>query len=158
LGKRGPPPTDPKILKLRGTFRPHLHAHLAPPVRAPGQLDALPVPDWFNSELSTIWQRLLAALPRRLLGEIDRDLLACLVEAIDRHARASKALREAEAAPITDAIAEVIANLTKRVRQAGSDMRNTAQALGITPAARARISLPSSDPSDDPFRRFVQVA
>lgn len=158
MGHRGPPPSDPKVLKLRGTYRPHRHADLQPPIHAPGELAALSPPEWFGPELQAIWMRLLEAMPRRLLGAIDRDLLAVLVEATDRHARSSTALREAEAAPPTEASAEAIAHLTKRVRQAGADVRQTAQALGITPAARQRISVAPAPPeSTDPFRRFVAV-
>jgi P27 family predicted phage terminase small subunit len=157
MGKRGPSHTDPTLLRLRGTWRGDRHAHLVPPVRAPGELDTLPPPAWFSADMCRIWRNLLDAMPRRLLGRIDYSLLVVLVEAIDRHDRAAAALREMEAAPPTEATAAIVTGLIKRTRQAGSDMRATAQALGITPAARARTSLPSRPEPTDPFRKFVVV-
>jgi len=157
MGRRGPPPTDAKILRLRGTYRSDRHAQVRPPIRVPGKASEMQPPGWFNEELHAIWHRLLSAVPNELLGPIDADLLAVLCEAIHRHGQAVVALREVENAPTTTATAEVIANLTKRVRHAATDVRASAASLAITPAARARLSLPQSPEEERYLGRFVRI-
>jgi phage terminase small subunit len=140
MGLRGPPRQH-----LSGYYRPSRHDRQGLPVQAldavgkpPAGLDAASRRLWRETEASAFWLR-----------QVDRPLLLVYVEAVARWRRMVEA---AKSAPVDD-----IDKAQQRIRRAALDVRETARALALPPAARQRLTAEAEPDEGNPFMKFSVI-
>ena len=137
MGRRGPPKTPIRLLKLRGTYRPDRHAGPELPAAAPN------CPTWLSREAKAEWKRLAPMLVERVgLAVIDRAVLAVYCETFAEVHGLVMAIRKLR--PRDRAKHEP--HLARMRNDARAAMLRYATQLGLSPAARTGLKL---QPADD---------
>lgn len=143
-----------------------LHGIAPSPVERPKAPPGIPVPPtWLDQEGRAEWDRVAKGLDNMgILGTIDRAVLALYCETWSVWNRARRDLRAASSGR-QGAGTEVLVDGDKGrtvkspawqvYRDAATTLRELARELGLTPATRLRMELPTradDDPTaDDPF-------
>lgn len=151
MGARGPAPEPDRLRVLKGG-------------RARGQPHAVPdpgeVPDWLPGRAVEMWDRVVPELQR--LGLISRIDLAVLAEFCVQWALWRDSLDDIAAngptIPGARGRGERVKNPAVTVANGAADrMRSCAVQLGLTPAARLRMTLPDVDDQDEADQVFGRV-
>jgi phage terminase small subunit len=132
MGQRGPIPLEKKDKALRANTsgRPITEA-----VKAPGRI--LPAPAWMSDDQREVWKETVRHAPRNLLARIDAGILATYV--VHRHAYECIAAM-CEGKPWD------LARHADVLSKHQSAMLKASAALGLDPAARARLRIDSDAP------------
>jgi P27 family predicted phage terminase small subunit len=151
MGTRGPTPKPAWKRRLEGNpgKRPIKEAAKAPPGRPT-------CPTWLDEGAKAAWARLAPELEKLgLLTPLDRDCFAVYCQSYSAWAEAEQVLAEKGRFYVGPG-----AKLRERPEVAVVEraMKNTlmmAREFGMTPASRARLSLPPAEDEDDEFGRFL---
>jgi P27 family predicted phage terminase small subunit len=152
----GPKPMPSHLRVITGTFR----KHRAPKNEPMPELGIPPVPPELSDDAKAEWGRVAPDLYRAgLMTHIDRAALAAYCAAYGRWARAERLLRKlgedgADGLLTKTAKGNVIQNpLIGIANKAANDMMRFAAEFGMTPSARARISVAPA-PGNDPALKY----
>lgn len=151
MGRRGPV-GDPAARALKGTERSGVR-----PKRIPQPPPGLPdCPDWLDEEGRAWWAKLLSLMGEKAgLTKADEDALAVLADTMVTYTRAQRVLREKGYSCFAHGGGE---KARPEVAVAESAARRAAQLwkeFGLTPMARARLTLPPEPPPKDPIEDFL---
>lgn len=149
MGRRGPAPKPTRLRVLEGSNGRNV-GHRPLPVREPQPAMRMPAcPDWLPEEAKQTWREEAPRLYRsQLLTEIDGAALAryCLLDAT---------LRKAQAVLDAKGFTVTTPSGYKQQRPEVAIVKSTlyllrqyAAEFGMTPSARARISLPADGEED----------
>lgn len=152
---RGRKPLSTEMHRLCGTYRENRHggttpqptAGLAPP---PKHLDAMA-----KKEFRRVG-RLLADSGVVTLAEL--AALACYAQAWSRMIEAETKLRETGLVVKSPAGFPCISPYLSIATKAGEEIRKWASELGLTPAARTKLRLPSPDEPGGKLSKYIGVA
>jgi P27 family predicted phage terminase small subunit len=153
MGRRGPPRTATRVLKLRGTFRGDRHGAGAEPEYPP--LEQLPDPPGFFDEIAVFeWNRIGPELvAKRLLTEVDLAPFTGYCLNVSRMVAAERKIAAMGLLVMTDFGPK--ANPAVMIaRQSGAEVLKFAKEFGLTPASRTRVEVPDaggSKPAKDPW-------
>lgn len=126
MGRRGPPPTPTKVLKLRGS--PLADGRKDEPEPRKGKPS---FPKWFDADAKRIWRSVTAELEHMgLLARADRN---ALMRYCHYMARWEVAAQEIQAGRVTDKVLAVYDNYAEKL------LKLEVQ-FGLTPSARARLA------------------
>lgn len=150
MGRRGPPKTPTKILKMRGSWRAKTR-------------DGEPVPEqtrprcpvWMRLRAKRMWRRLIPQLEQMgVLGRCDRNALARYCQSWARWREAEEFLMEnGTTYPVYSEGGDVLETKQyPQVRQANilaGILLRIEKEFGLTPAARADLSVQRGDPQEN---------
>jgi P27 family predicted phage terminase small subunit len=141
MAKPGPPP-KPTALKL---IAGNPGEHKLPENEPKPEIAAPTAPRWLNAEARAEWDRLVPDLLRlKLLSELDRGLLAGMCQWWSKYVRAERQLaREPILRKNRNHVLTTNVNLAI-AREAWAHYARAAAEFGLTPAARSRISVPTT--------------
>ena len=168
MNRGGGKPKPTALHRLEGTFRPDRHARGRKGEPQP-QGDLEEAPAWLSDGARECWEYAIANSPKGLLKKLDRDLVAAWAVAADqlRAAATTLALFDSEPGRLP-LVALTPAGLRlslyfKAVHQAIATMIAVSDRLGLSPAARTRVSVEPEKPEELPdsawatLRRFPIV-
>jgi P27 family predicted phage terminase small subunit len=149
MGTRGPLPLPENVRRLRGSAR-------KAPTR-PQAVKATPVPPrWLSPEARAEWKRVTPELERiGLLSTLDRAVLSTYCGTWARFVEVSRLLDASSAtAPDPTHPDRPAGGIRKHPMwgpyfSLGSQLSSLAKDLGLSPAARARLTVPDFDDTDD---------
>ena len=127
---------------LDGTLSPErAKRHPAPTLTEPTK------PDWLSPEAGREWDRVVPELSRlRLLSSVDHSSLAVYCEAWSSFVQAAVDVRERGVLIPGARSGDLVRNPSAQVmRDSATTMRAYATEFGLTPQARARMTLPTDD-------------
>lgn len=138
MGARGPAPLPDNVRQLRGNpgGRP-APSRLKLPPRAPTP------PTWFDAEAKAEWKRVVPQLDRMgVLATVDRAILSAYCETWSVYVKARRELRK------KGLIVDDRKNpLWQIFRESGTQLRELAKELYLTPTARLRSDISEGAPS-----------
>jgi len=143
MGKRGPQPTPTATLKHRGSWRADTRGDEPKADGKPRQ------PAWLPPKAKAVWQQLIPRLEGMgVLAAVDRNALARYCMLFARWRECEEFIAEHGAVRVKDG------NVTEwpQVARAGSladKLLKLEQHFGMTPSARASLSVASNQPKDD---------
>lgn len=152
MAKRGPAPKPTKMKLIQGTYRPDrsVKNELSPPADVPK------CPTFIKGEARREWKRIvpeLAALG--ILSRIDRAALAAYCTAWETVVESHQDIEEQGRTILNDK-GRMVQNPNVAIRARAMDMlRMYMSEFGMTPASRARISVPERTDRSNPFN-FLQ--
>lgn len=140
MGLRGPPPTPTRLRVLAGNPGKRRLNHREPqPIGPPVK------PDFIAGRAAEEWDRVVASMPPGYFTAADAPTLAVLSAAwtlyraaLAELARGGLTAKGAEGQPVAHPMAKVVAKETEIILRAGDR-------LGLSPAARSRLSMPGPD-------------
>lgn len=152
MAPRGPRP-KPTVLRLLDGGHPE-RANPAEPVPR----SALPrPPDYMGEPALTVWDRVLAELDvMGVATAADADALACLVEAVVTHQRASAILDEEGMLVLGTKGARIRHPALSVQRDAANLVRAFCAEFGLTPSARSRVVVRLTPAEPNPFAGPVE--
>jgi len=140
LGKRGPKKKPDELDRLDG--RPGKRGKSA---NAPAASGAPSCPAHLDSYAKAVWQRIVTAMPPDLYTNADRELLAAYCDAASEHKRAVEAIRE-QGHVLIGGNGGAYQNPWVGIRNKQAQMMaSLGTRLGLDPAARTSIQMPSKD-------------
>jgi len=148
---RRPDPTE--LLKLRGTYRADRHSRNRPKPET-----TLPDrPRWLAGEGKKEWERLSPVLVRHgLLSELDRACFASYCQAWAEFVLISRKVRRLEDFTVTTDKGNVIQHPLLGIRnRAHARLLSALREFGLTPSARAGLSLTPVSSEDDPLQELI---
>jgi P27 family predicted phage terminase small subunit len=135
---RPPKPTALKLVARNPGKRPLPKNEPMPRIESP------PRPKHLSGEAAMEWDRLAPALVRlRLLSRLDRAAFAAYCAAWGRHVEAEEQIAKASAVTSSRLGSSVVNPWATISRQAADQMCKFLSEFGLSPAARARLALPS---------------
>lgn len=153
---RTPEPASLRLLKGRSPGRDSGGRKVvAPPQAVPACPER---PDWLTPDAQDMWQRVTPELERLgLLGRIDLGALAAYCEAWATW-REARRLLDAEGVVVAGRDGNAVRHPAVMVANAASaELRAWAVQLGLTPAARQRMTAPPVDDDLETERLFGRV-
>ncbi len=153
MGRRGPPPKPAHLKMLEGN-------PCKRPLPAPGprpRRDRVSCPDWLLPEAKAEWKRLAPELERlELLTPLDRAAFAGYCQSYGHWLEAETVLRKQGRLYVTPSGRVRERPEVEIARKSLQLMRALAVEFGLSPTARARLSLPAAiDHEDDEFERLL---
>jgi len=151
MGARGPVSLPNDVLTARGSS---LTARRRKAERRTiGKDDRLVCPDWLDDESRKCWHSIVTALqPYGLLRDTDAHALERYAHMQTMWQRLTKARDAAQAADDPQT-----ARLERRVLKLCATLLALETALGLTPAARARLGLPLQPPGETDGNRLLRL-
>lgn len=156
MGRRGPPKTPTKLLEARGSWRAkgrkkEPRAESARPRR----------PAWLSPAARRIWDRLLPVLDELgVLAVADVDVLARYVTLLGRWLEVARDLNRSgltQEVEIRGSRVVVARPEVKLELQYSRDLLRIEREFGLSPAARAALTLGERDDADDPISALIQT-
>jgi len=149
MGKRGPAPKPTALRVLHGDRKDRIND------REPKPRAALPEPpEGMSSIAREVWDYTITELGHmRIATAADRDALVAYCESVAMHRRASALVASGDLL-IEGQRGNLVRNpAVQMMRDAAATMKSFAAEFGLTPRARAEISLP--DAGDDDAREAL---
>lgn len=110
-----------------------------------------PPPSWFNAELRTIWEQIIASAPAGMLAAADHPAAVAYAVAVREHDRLAQRIAVRKN--------PVPAPLARQLRLLATEVRAAASHLGLSIGQRTRISLPPPPPEEptNPHLRSIRL-
>lgn len=146
MGARGPLPQSADVLYLRGNPN-----HRKPRRTVKAKPGAPGAPTWLSTEAKAEWKRVVPELDELgILSTVDRAVLAAYCDAWAKFVLVSKALSDGRDLLAQDARSDRPSKnpLWQVYRDASTLLERLARAVGATPVARLRMTVPEA-PDDD---------
>jgi len=137
VGRRGPAKVPAGVKLARGETRPSRVNYLEP--QPPANAPAMPTD--MDDRARAVWARVIAEMaPTGVIRGADADVLRCYCEAVSAYELAQRML--AGSSPLVRTRGELVKNpLHQVVRDARDAVRLFARELGLSPSARAGLSI-----------------
>jgi|LGVF01.2.fsa_nt_gb P27 family predicted phage terminase small subunit len=152
MGKRGPQPKPQQLKEMEGNpgKRP-LNED------APAATGAPDLPSYLGDYAREVWQLISESMPPGLYAKCDTSLLVAYCEAADLHRRAVLAVRE-EGEVATGSNGSPYQNPWVSIQNKQAQLLATlGSRLGLDPAARSSLSLPSKDKPKSKFGDLIPI-
>jgi P27 family predicted phage terminase small subunit len=144
VGRRGPPRTETKVLKMRGTWRGDRHGGQQEPEYE--SLEELPEPPGFFDPIAVYeWERIGPSLiEKRVLTAMDLAAFSGYCLNVARMVKAERLVAK-EGLVVDGPMGEKAHPAVMIARQSEAEVLKFAKEFGITPASRTRVSVPQDD-------------
>ena len=143
MGRRGPAPAPVAQKLAKGETRTSRLNHGEPLPRSRPPV----MPKGLSPAVRAVWRHVLQEMPEGVIVHADRDALRCYCEAVVRYNQYAQDLADTGALVRGARNGDIIASpLNRLMREERNAVKEWARELGLTPSARANLSL---DPQHD---------
>jgi P27 family predicted phage terminase small subunit len=150
MGKRGPKPTHPDLVKLAGNPG---HRAIKPVVRASGEAVA---PDHLDQTASDLWRTVIDAMPPGFYSAADMPLLASFCQAYSLHKLATETLQTEGHISVGQSGAAYQNPWVSILNKQAMTMASLGDRLGLSPAARIGLKVEKEQPKSK-FEGLVAI-